>query len=271
MIIMRPSVQYGRVAPKKGATSLRPQKNGIKKGRLVLKIVFFLVCLPLGIVMLYDHIDWAGMHQKTMALVRKPVEHIAIKGQFILVDKNDIQVLVSSALKGDFMDINLLALKDAIEADPWVYKADLNRAWPSSLEIKITEQKPIARWSNDGFLNQYGELIYAQIDDRLHDKPVLNGASQNSDEMAKMYLDLSIELAKYQLKIKELTLNSQYSWSLVLKNGAKLVFGENDVIIKLSKFLYVYDNHLRTYFSTVKKIDLRYDNGLAVAWHNINF
>ncbi len=266
-----PFIQYGRVKPRKGATSTRPKRGSVKKGRLVLKIVAFLVCLPLSIVMLYDRIHWSDLHQKATAVIHKPVEHIAIKGQFNLVEKTEIQKLVSSALEGDFMNIDLLALKRAIEKNPWVHKADLNRAWPSSLEIKITEQKPIARWNNEGFLNQYGDLIYADINDRLQEQPVLNGTPENSHVVAKMYLDLSIELAKYQLKINELTLSSQYSWSLVLKNGVKLVFGENDVIIKLSKFLYVYDQHLRAYFNTVKKIDLRYDNGLAVAWHNTTF
>lgn len=266
-----PAVQYGRVKPRKGATSTRPKRDGVKKGRLVLKIIVFLVCLPLSIVMLYDSINWSGLHQSATAMMHKPVEHIAIKGQFNLVEKKDIQVLVSNALKGDFMNVDLLALKHAIEQNAWVHKADLNRAWPSSLEISITEQKPIARWNNEGFLNQYGDLIYADISGRLKGQPVLNGTPENSHVVAKMYLDLSIELAKYQLKINQLTLNSQYSWSLVLKNGVKLVFGENDVIIKLSKFLYVYEQHLRAYFNTVKKIDLRYDNGLAVAWHNTTF
>jgi cell division protein FtsQ len=45
-----------------------------------------------------------------------------------------------------------------------------------------------------------------------------------------------------------------------------MVFGREQVMAKLQRFLSMYDHALGRYLPDIKRIDLRYQNGLAVHW-----
>ena len=46
------------------------------------------------------------------------------------------------------------------------------------------------------------------------------------------------------------------------------MFGRDRVMEKLQRFLAMYDLSLNKYLADIKRIDLRYQNGLAVEWLN---
>lgn len=259
--------EYRKPAHKKqGATTKNTANHGLKKGRIFVKIVLFIGVLPAMLVWGYLTVDWSGLQQKVKGATNRPVENIAIRGEFEYLDKRAIQNAVTHALSGNFVDLDLVELKKKLETDPWVYEANLKRVWPSSLEIDVVEQKAIARWGTEGYLNQYGELVLTPIDDRLNNLPRLVGERALSGEMARTYLDVAVLLSKHGLRIQDLKVDNKGSWEIVLVGDLTIVIGQRDMMGKMNNFLYVFNAQLKPYLHRVKKIDLRYENGLAVGW-----
>jgi hypothetical protein len=55
--------------------------------------------------------------------------------------------------------LDLRDLRRELEALPWVYRAELRRRFPDTLEIRVVEQVPIARWGDGAFLNHEARVV----------------------------------------------------------------------------------------------------------------
>lgn len=197
--------------------------------------------------------------------LERPVKSVVVEGEFNLISKQRATDLIGNEIDGDFLQLDLMDLKSALMADPWVEKVTLNRRWPDTLVVKIIEQKPIARWGN-GFLNQRGEIINVEDAAPLSGLPWLQGNESDAIEILQQYQDLSQILRARGLDILALKCDNKKSWRLTVKNHVEIVIGRDQVMEKIRRFVTVYDAHLSSVWSDVKSIDVRYSNGVAVRW-----
>lgn len=195
----------------------------------------------------------------------RPIKSVVVEGEFNLISKERATELIGNEIDGDFLQLNLMRLKEALLADPWVEKVTLNRRWPDTLVVKIAEQKPIARWG-DGFLNQRGEIVRVEDAARLSGLPWLQGNEADAIEILQQYQDLSQILRSRGLEVLALKCDNKKSWRLTIKNHVEIALGRDQVMEKIRRFVTVYDTKLNRVWDDVKAIDLRYSNGVAVRW-----
>jgi cell division protein FtsQ len=195
----------------------------------------------------------------------RPIKSVVVEGEFNLITKARATELIGNEIDGDFLQLNLMRLKEALLVDPWVEKVTLNRRWPDTLVVKITEQKPIARWG-DGFLNQRGEIVRVEDATKLSGLPWLQGNEADAIEILQQYQDLSQILRSRGLEVLALKCDNKKSWRLTIKNHVEIALGRDQVMEKIRRFVTVYDTKLNTVWADVKAIDLRYSNGVAVRW-----
>jgi cell division protein FtsQ len=132
----------------------------------------------------------------------------------------------------------------------------------------VQEQKPIAWWGKDRLINNKGQLFSpegARIEESL---PYLEGPDGSQEVVIQRYIDLGKVLGSRNLALQSMRLSERGSWSSALKSEVELVFGRDRVMEKLQRFLAIYDLSLNKYLADIKRIDLRYQNGLAVEWLN---
>jgi cell division protein FtsQ len=191
---------------------------------------------------------------------------VAVEGQFQFLPKDRAMELIQAEIDGDFIHLNLERLKTVLLTDPWVEHVYLSRRWPDTLVVKIAEQKPIARWDANGFLNQRGEIIRVKDVDKLLGLPWLQGNEINAREIMQQYQDMSTLMRSRGLEIITLKCDDKKSWRLTLKNDVEIAIGRDQVMEKLRRFVTVYDKFLNTVWNDVKAIDVRYANGVSVRW-----
>jgi cell division protein FtsQ len=155
---------------------------------------------------------------------------------------------------------NLLALKptrveQALEAHPWIARAEVTRKWPHRLQLRITEREPRA-------LVQMGEIYYVDRQGRLfkplspgdpHDFPVITGLKAENfaqgdgavpEAVAQVFqlLDL-LKSAAPPLNLEniaEVHVDLERGLSLYANGlGAALDLGQGDFPEKLKKFAQV--------------------------------
>lgn len=221
------------------------------------------VAAGVGILALGAGIYWAaGPIAKAF---ERPIKSVVVEGEFQLISKQHATELISNEINGDFLQLDLMELKEALLSDPWVERVTLNRRWPDTLVVKIIEQKPIARWG-DGFLNQRGEIVRVPDAAPLSGLPWLQGNENDAIEILQQYQDLSQILRARGLDVIALKCDNKKSWRLTVKNHVEIAIGRDQVMEKIRRFVTVYDAHLSSVWSDVKAIDVRYTNGIAVRW-----
>src|SRR5215204_4618125 len=87
-----------------------------------------------------------------MWLARQPffaIRSISVDGD---VSRNSVSTIRANAapkLAGNFVTMDLRAVRRAFESVPWVRLAVVRRVWPNRLRVQLEEHRPVALWASD--------------------------------------------------------------------------------------------------------------------------
>ena len=119
----------------------------------LLHIVVRMTAYITALIILVLAVDWV-FRARTL-----PVDEVRLQGEFQHVSREDIGNKMYAHVTDNYLVLDLDAVKQDIESLPWVYKASVRRSWPSGLHISYIEQKLVARWSDNEWLNKYGDVV----------------------------------------------------------------------------------------------------------------
>lgn len=199
-------------------------------------------------------------------LLDRPIRAIEIEAPFRRVLADRIEAAVASELPGGFLSADLEAMRRQVAAIPWVDRVQIERRWPDSLRIKLTEQVAAARWGEAGLLNMRGELFAADARHVPVELPRLAGPDGMEIEVAQRYRDLHRRLLKLGMDVAALSVDERGAWQLELSNGVGVQLGRHDVDARIDRFVAVVTVLIATRPSEISYIDMRYSNGFAVGW-----
>jgi cell division protein FtsQ len=198
--------------------------------------------------------------------IDKPLTNVMSGGNFTFLETAELSELVVKEIDGGFLSIDLSRLSDVLREHPWVDEVSVRREWPSILKVEVIEEVPIARWGEKGFLNRLGEELLIENNSHLGALPVLRADFGSSRDMMENYQLMAELLIPTGLKIAELKRDSLGVWFIDTATGVRLVIGRDQVSEKIRRFTTVWAAGLSQQLKHIKTIDLRYPNGLAVAW-----
>jgi len=194
-----------------------------------------------------------------------PARHVRFEGEFRHVTSRELEVAVRDAVRGNFLMLDLDAVKGKVESLPWVYAASVRRAWPRDINVEFREQRLVARWGAEAFVNDVGQVVPVRDADDA-EFPLLEGPGGTSAQVLALHGELNELLAPLDLGIKRLALSARRTWQLELSNGLVLVLDRHDPNHKIERFVRVYAVALLPYVAKIRHVDLRYANGFAVQW-----
>ena len=229
----------------------------MKRSRRIIVLnvtLFFIVCCLITYVIIFR------------ATASFPIQHIKVHGQYQHIKTADIQHLVAPYLRVSFFNVDLFAIKQALLTLPWLESASVTRVWPSTLNIVLQERRPVAIWNGDHLMTQEAVLFSANVENFLNTLPILLGPRGTEEEMLKKCSEFNEILSPLGLHIHQLRLTSNRVWSIRLDNDVELMLGENNADERLRRFVGVYTKIVTSNRSRAKRFDLRYGDGVAVAW-----
>jgi cell division protein FtsQ len=196
----------------------------------------------------------------------RPVRRVEVDGAFQRVSPLDVEQVVRARLTGGFVTANLEALRVAIEALPWVDRARVQRRWPDSLAVQVTEQTASARWGAAGLLNARGELFLRDARHLPPELPQLEGPAGSERPVAELFFQLQPRLLEAGLRTSALRLSARGAWELDLASGVVVRFGRRQLEERIERFLKVGAPVVAGRPSDIAFLDMRYSNGFAVGW-----
>lgn len=196
-----------------------------------------------------------------------PVQRISVTGELEHTQAQAVQDMVQPGLAGGFLKADLQQIRSQLEGLPWIYEATVRRKWPNALEIHVVEELPIARWGQDGFLNHEGGIFYSEKSGEWDSLPLLSGPEGSAQSLMEKYQRLVEILTPLNLAVRQLAVDERGQVEAVLEGGMQLSLGSEEFLVRMHRFVGIYRSELAARRAEVVRVDLRYENGVAVAFN----
>lgn len=244
------------VSRRRGA---RPQRKPVQWGQKVLAVArYSSVTLTLLAVVWGGYSAWHWFDTL-------PVERVVFTGELRQTHRDRLIEVVQPGLRDGFFGIELDEIQRELEAELWVYRATVARVWPLQLRVNIVEQRPIARWGREALINHMGEK-FPMVVPGADQLPLLSGPEGSERQLIDAYQMLQRRLQTVNATPTALSRDRLGNWQVQLAGGQQLVLAAQDLGGTLDRFIEMYGELLATRFDDVARIDLRYANGIAIAW-----
>lgn len=198
----------------------------------------------------------------------RPIERVSIRGELTHVSAGYLRKELSPLIEGEsWLSVDLGELRRRVRNIDWLAEVRVSREWPDTLSFELFEQEPVARWNDSRLLNPMGEPFAAGPVSPPEDLPDLAGPEGSGAEVLAYYDKLRPRFSSLDLEISQLRLEARGAWRFQLNDSVWVMLGRNDRNARLSRLSAAWQRQLSGQASQIRYIDLRYPNGVAVAWH----
>lgn len=196
-----------------------------------------------------------------------PIKQIRIEGELANVDPQILEQHLLPLVRGNYLTVDLNELEQAASDVGWVGSASVTRIWPDTLQVSLTEQRPIARWGDDSLLGESGEVfaLLGQSAD-FSPLPMLHAPRGHELEVLGMMDELNNKLQPRGTYVSSLRISDRLAWTVILSDGLEISIGNQDPLKALDRLLGVLPGLGEQRLALLKKVDLRYPRGFAVTW-----
>ncbi|HFC6369782.1 TPA: cell division protein FtsQ/DivIB [Neisseria lactamica] len=193
-----------------------------------------------------------------------PVKKVLLKGDLVYSDRKVLGNLARKYIHGNILRADIDGAQEAYRRYPWIASAKVRRLFPDTVEIVLTERKPVARWGGSALVDGDGNVFKAHLDSP--GLPVFRGAEGTSADILRHYGEFSAILAKQGLGIKEISYTARSAWIVVLDNNITVRLGRENDIRRLRIFAEAWQHLLRKNKNRLSYADMRYKDGFSVRY-----
>lgn len=212
-------------------------------------------------------LGWLGWEEvKIQGADWLPVKYVRIGGAFQYMEKDNIKKVLQVPVKNGLYHVNIQEIKALVKQLPWVEKVEVRRVWPDTIDIKIVEQIPVARWRVKSLLNKNGVLFTPSDISAFEQLPLISGPVGNAKKLLEITQGLQLALRDKKMELTQFHVNDRRSWKLILKNGLELNLGRIRPLDKFDRFLRTLEVIGAEIVAKIAIVDLRYPNGYALTW-----
>ncbi|MAG00974.1 MAG: hypothetical protein CL388_07185 [Acidiferrobacteraceae bacterium] len=204
-----------------------------------------------------------------------PMRVLQLVGEFNHLKQSEIEAIVMPLATGNFFTLDVEDIDRAVEAQPWVSQAKVMRYWPDTLQVEVQEQRPVAKWQEKSWLSPQGEVLVLPHSGGLKVMPKLNGPDGMAPTVLSRFRQWNQLLNGVGLALNALSRTAVGTWNLNVSSfqiGAEqdrdfeLTVSEVEADFRLGRFIRLYSqNNEEGWRQQIRRIDLRYPNGMAVA------
>ena len=194
-----------------------------------------------------------------------PIVTVKVIANYEHITRAQLSAVLSKYRDASFFSLPVKQVRQDLIDIPWSDSVTVERIWPDTLKIVLTEKEPIALWNND-LMNSLGEVFQVGQTIDAPQLPRLMGPEHQQTEVLQNYQKLSTLLSVYGLQAASLKLRDNQAWELVLTNGVELHLGKRDLEKRLLRFCKAYPAVFAEKVSDLSSVDLRYARGMAAKW-----
>lgn len=198
----------------------------------------------------------------------RPIERVSISGDLSYVSANYLREQLAPMVQGQsWLSVDLSELRKRARAIEWLSEVRVSRHWPDALAFELYEQDPVARWNDDLLINPRGVPFHRGDVTVPEDLPDLAGPGGSGAEVLALLDRLHNRFAPLKFEVTQLRLEDRGAWRFQIDDSIWVMLGRNQHESRLVRFIAAWKRQLVSKASQIRYIDLRYPNGIVVAWH----
>ena len=206
-----------------------------------------------------------GICTKIAQLEMFSIKEIVVTGDINRDTKKHLESVIRERVRGGFFTIDLDETKSIFESLARVKMAHIRRKWPATLQVEIIEYQPVALWNDNGFVSRQGHIIVANVEGLLANKlPVFRGPNHVAKDILSFYLRTKHLLFQIEQEITRITVDSRYTWEVILQNDIVLRLGKERQTMRLARFVNFSKYALGDFPEKIDYLDMRYEDGFAI-------
>lgn len=210
---------------------------------------------------------WFGWREiKAQGADLMPIRYVRVEGAFQYIAKDKIKQVLKQQVIHGFYNADLQQIQQVVKVLPWAERVAVKRIWPDAIKVRISEQKPVARWGQDSLLNKQGELFVPNHIKAFEQLPLITGPDGQEKQLLEVMKGLSVALQDQAMILKEFYVNERRAWKVVLTTGMEIKLGRTTPLKNIQRFLKTVDLLGEEQVAKIAAVDLRYPNGYAVTW-----
>ena len=194
-----------------------------------------------------------------------PIRTIQLSGSFQHLDQGDIEAALRPYIGQGFFSLDIHQLRAGLEEKPWTDEVSVRRVWPDKLRVTITEKKPLARWDSGHLLSDRAVVFAVDTNEFAH-LPLVHAANHRPDWVLQQFYRLDARFDSVDERIVALRVDSRGAFDIELINGLQVKLGRDDIERKVDRLISIYTAQILPRREQIRRLDLRYSNGFAVAW-----
>ncbi|MBK7171025.1 MAG: cell division protein FtsQ/DivIB [Gammaproteobacteria bacterium] len=246
------SVELRRGATRRGAAARATHA----RSRWMVPALFAVLLLAAG------QLGWKALQE----VANVPIKQVSVNGDFRFLDKARVEEIMLPHLGTGYFMVDLPRIRDELRALPLVHEVIVRRAWPDRLLVFITEQVPVLRFGEQGYLNPYGEVFEPGAPLADTGLPLVDGPPGSGKLLLGRFDEFTEMLEPTGLRIRSLLLDGKHAWRMELSNGCVVLLGRRDVPNKARMLASLLSGEWAGEHERISRIDMRYSNGVAVVW-----
>lgn len=194
-----------------------------------------------------------------------PVTQFKVAGELQHQQRAPIENLLRGYQGQGFFSLPIHQLKYRLLQLPWVEQASVQRIWPNTVRVRITEKVPFARWDENHLLSSRGEVFPAEVE-AFSGLPVIFASSHSPDWAMKQFFALNALFTAVNEQLVALRIDSRAAFDLQLQSGLTVKLGREQIDKKVDRLVAIYEREILPRRALIEQLDLRYSNGFAVTW-----
>lgn len=208
-------------------------------------------------------LGWIGWMSIASKMNELKVHQVAITGYFQYTEPSRLTATVEPFLQRSWWSLDIMGLSQALKKLPWIDHAQVIRRWPPGLMIIVQEAVPLATWNDRAVIDSRLNLLYP---DTVPQLPAVYGPEEEMTAVFKQYQQAKAALKAVDLDIEQWHGGQWLPWRMILTNGLEVKLGRHDRQARLQRFVRLYDVMIGSSAAHARRVDLRYNHGLTVAW-----
>ncbi|MFT5594311.1 MAG: cell division protein FtsQ [Oceanicoccus sp.] len=192
--------------------------------------------------------------------VNKQVNQLQVNENLEHVTSQMVNEHITQWFPDGYVTLNVNAIKDRLHSMVMVAEVSVEKVWPDTLKINIVEERPVAIWNDKSLLSENGDILPVEL--KQLQLPKLNGANQESKMVMQHFLLFNRWGKRHQIELTGIK-HSSAGWMLQYKSGLTIWLDSTTAMNGLQQL----DSVIEQFdLARIKRIDMRYEQGFAVAW-----
>lgn len=190
-----------------------------------------------------------------------PIKNIHFYGEMRELNQLKMAQIAQQNITGNFLKADMNQLQQALAKDPWVESVKVQRLWPDTINIFVTERQAQAKSRSGGLVDLNGVIYAAKTSQNL---PIYDATKSMMPKLVAFENEITPLLKEHDLQVKALNVNERGAWTLILTNNVELKLGRKDLKERVGRFIKYWQRDLAPKGKSLQYVDLRYHDGFAI-------